>query len=419
MVFKEKICFIGILGVCIYMISSAISKAGINIGIGLMLFSSLFLIKDLKIENIGKELKFFVVILFLIPIFDFFSPGGLISAKITLEKSYRFLPLFLVPIFLNSLEKIKKILFLIVVSVGINCIYGIYLYKEKMWNFMLRYQSITTYMDSAHVLTSLSFLILIFLIIEFKNKKRISICTIGVAIYLLNLICILLGQSRGAWLAFIGTMGVFFLFSLNKKAFIGTILTVIILGGVIIRTENLKTNQYIKRFMSIKQIENDSPKIRLLMWEASINIYKNHPIFGVGKDNSPKYFLEYFEKNDSYKLVSKYGREMMKSVATAGNTHNMYFENLVNMGSLFFILALFWIYILLKQIKFLLKFKKDEDEFWIILGSICVTISYYITGMTEGAWGEFWKRNIYLIGLILYFSIKNIKKSGYKTEKLF
>lgn len=406
--FKEKINLMGVAGVYLYMLSSVTSKAGINIGTGLMVLSSLFLMKNLKKDYIEKEQKYFLFLIILIPIFDFFSPGGWNSTKITLEKSYRFLPLFLAPIFLDSLKKIKNVLFLLAISVGINCIYGLYLYKEKMWNFTLRYQSITTYMDSAHILTSLSFLILPFLIIQVKNKQIKSSCFLG-SIYILDLICILLGQSRGAWLALIGTMIIFLFFSLNKKIFLIISIIIILLSGILIKSENLNNNQYIRRFKSIKEIDDDSPKIRLLMWEASVEIYKNNFIFGVGKDNSPKYFLQYFDKNDSYKEVTESGINMMKSVAKSGNTHNMYFENLVNMGSLFLGLLLFWIYILIEQVKFLIKLKKDNEYFWIILGTVCVTFSYYLTGMTEAAWGTFFKRNIYLVGLIIYFSIKKIK----------
>lgn len=64
-----------------------------------------------------------------------------------------------------------------------------------------------------------------FLIIQVKNKQ-ISLVVLG-SIYILDLICILLGQSRGAWLALIGTMIIFY-FSLNKDILIISLIIILL-----------------------------------------------------------------------------------------------------------------------------------------------------------------------------------------------
>ena len=60
--FKEKINLMGVAGVYLYMLSSVTSKAGINIGTGLMVLSSLFLMKNLKKDYIEKEQKYFLFV---------------------------------------------------------------------------------------------------------------------------------------------------------------------------------------------------------------------------------------------------------------------------------------------------------------------------------------------------------------------
>ena len=406
---------IGFISTLIYGVSTLISKSGINIGLVLMTLCAFFYIKELKISKIEKQEKFLLILLILIPIFDFFSPGGVRSSLISLEKSYRFLPFFIVPIFLNNENRIKYFLYSVSTSVVINCIYGLYIYKIRNWNFSMRYESFTPIMDSAHGLVGVSFLILGFIIYLFK-RKEIKSFYIVMIIYILQLICILLSQTRGAWLALFGGGVIFLFFSMNKKRFIKILLIISLCIVGLSQTKIFQSNRYVQRFQSIKNIKSDSPKIRLLMWEAAVDMYLKHPLFGVGKDNSPQYYLQYFEENNSYDKV--YAKDMLKDVAQAGNSHNMYFENLTNMGSLFFVLVVFWGYILYSQYKLLIFLhEKKEKKYWIILGSMCLVLAYYITGLTEGAWGEFWKRNYYLVGITIYFSIRNFLKNFDKIEE--
>lgn len=411
MKYRDKIEKVGLAGVYIYAASLITAKGGVNIGLALMTLSALFFIKDFKIEKIEKEYKFFLLILLLTPIFDFFSPGGIKSAKETMSQMYRILPMFIAPIFLITKDRVERFMYLISGSVLINCMYGINKYRLKGWNFNTRYESITNIMDSAHALVGLSFVVLGLIGLEMKNKRYKRLVYL-VPVYSLNLWCILLGQTRGAWLAFIGGLGIFLVFGLNRKMLIGLVLAAILIVGF--NYKSLENNRYIKRLQTINK-KDDSSKIRLLMWEASAKIYLAHPIFGVGKDNSPKYFLEYFEKNNSYNQVSKWSVPMMKSVATAGNTHNMYFENLVNMGVLFFVLLTFWCYILIRGLVSLLRGNKQSEKYWIDLVAVSMFIAYYITGLTEGAWGEFIKRHIYLVAIILYISNK---RSGERCERI-
>ncbi|UPO97394.1 O-antigen ligase family protein [Cetobacterium somerae] len=409
---KRQIHSLGLAGVYLYGISLIISKGGVNIGLALMTLSAICFVKDLKIKEIEIEYKIFLIILLFIPIFDLLSPGGLYSARVTIKQLYRFLPMFIAPIFLKTTKELKRFMYMISISVLINCLNGINFYRKNNYNFTLRYESFTTIMDSAHALVGLSFIILSLIIIEVKNRKNNRLIYL-IPTYLLNLFCIILGQTRGAWLALIAGFLIYLSISLTKKQLLMSSIMVLILIGFSFNV--IKDNPYVKRFQSITDVKNLSPKTRLFMWEASLDIYRNNTVFGVGKDNGPKYYLDYFEKNDLYSKFDEWDRPMVKVIATAGNAHNMYFENLVNMGVLFFALLGFWIFILYKSFIQTRKFSKKGELYWISLAATSMILVYYVTGLTEGAWGEFIKRHIYLIGVILYISCK---KNGVFNEKI-
>ena len=407
---KNYVEKIGIFGVYLFALSTMISKSGINIGLVLMILSSVFYIKNIKFDKIEKEQKILLITLVGIVILGLFSDGGIKSAEISLKKSYRYLPIFFAPIFLNNMQKIKKFMFFISCSVIVSFINGINLYRLKDWNFNIRYESFTRINDTPHMLTALSFIILGYLLYLYhkKNGKKMIYFSL---IYILMLIPILLSQTRGSWLALLMGMVVFGIILDWKKFFI----IIGILGFLMIpisKTNYYKNNSYIKRFQSIKNIKSDSPKIRLILWQGCVEIYKENPIFGVGRDNLPKHMLKYLEENKKYDEVQN--RYMLKEIAIAGNPHSMYFSTLVEEGIGAFLLFYFWSYVLFSEFLFMRKSKDEKFIYYILLGCVVVTLSLYISGLTENAWRSFWRGNIYCVVYIIYLSIK---RNNYKIKE--
>ncbi len=178
------------------------------------------------------------------------------------------------------------------------------------------------------------------------------------------------------------------------------------------KTNYYKNNSYIKRFQSIKNIKSDSPKIRLILWQGCVEIYKENPIFGVGRDNLPKHMLKYLEENKKYDEVQN--RYMLKEIAIAGNPHSMYFSTLVEEGIGAFLLFYFWSYVLFSEFLFMRKSKDEKFIYYILLGCVAATLSLYISGLTENAWRSFWRGNIYCIVYIIYLSMK---RNNYKIKE--
>ena len=414
--FEEKIMVIGTIGCYLYGTSFVLKRNVLNIGMGIMFLASLFFVKKLDLKKLDKLQKIFLILIVITPFWDLFSDGGFKSALISIQKSYRFLPLFLVPIFINTTNKIRKFFYCINFSAFISCIYILNIYRKANWNFSIGFEYIKV-INISHSLVLLSYLVLVSFFLAYREKNKIMLF-ISSFVYILTLGMIFISQRRGAWLAFIFSMGLFILIKMNKKIlFVLIVLVSIILGIGYKNREKLKDNRYYKRFESIRDTKNSSPRIRLMLWQASYDIFKENWVFGVGKDNSPEYYLKYFENNREYvekNLKEKSSQESLMEISKAGNPHSMYFDNLINMGVLFFYWLGMMFYILFEQLKnsiFLIKSRDKISE--ISLCCMCITFSYLIVGVFESAWGSFFERHLFLAGLILYSIInrdlKNIK----------
>ncbi len=409
--FEERILMLGTFGCYLYGMSFIVKRNILNIGMGLMILTSLFFIKKIDLKKINKFQKLFLALIILTPVWDLFSKGGVESALISIQKSYRFLPLFLVPIFLNTTDKIKKFLYCINFSAFMSCICVLNIYRERNWDFNLGFEYIKQGFNISHSMEMISYLVLASFFFAYKEKDKIML-TISSFVYVLILSMIFISQRRGAWLALILSMGLFILVKMNKKIlFILIVLVSFSLGVGYTNRERLKDNRYYKRFESIRDTKNSSPRIRLMLWQASYDIFKENWLFGVGKDNSPKYYLEYFENNKEYvekHLKTNSAKESLVVISKAGNPHSMYFDNLINMGLLFFYWLGMMFYIFFEQLKstIILKKNKETQKFSnISLCCLCVTVSYLVIGGFESAWGSFFERHLFLVGLILYIII--------------
>ena len=101
---------IGELGVYIYTLSLFISKSGISIGLGFLILAFLLYLWDKRKISLTVEEKYILVILILLPIFSLLSVGGSYSFQRALEKSYRYIGLFFIPLFLQRKKVVERVL---------------------------------------------------------------------------------------------------------------------------------------------------------------------------------------------------------------------------------------------------------------------------------------------------------------------
>ena len=396
---------IGELGVYIYTLSLFISKSGVNIGLGFLALAFLLYLWDKRKIRLTTEEKYILVILVLLPIFSLFSAGGTHSFQRALEKSYRYLPIFSIPLFITSERVIKIILSLFSLSIFISFINGIFFYKKLKWNFNARLISFSSHpLDEAHILSMGSLLLLALIIynIKFKKYKELPIYLLA---FILALIALVMTQGRGAWLGFLGGLFVVvFLLMKNKKLFIVGVILVGVLGVGAVTSKGLENNRYIKRFESIQNLEDTSNKIRLFMWESSIDMFKNNLPFGVGRDNASKYALEYMEKNNKYDEMKWNGAKAhLKEIAGSGNLHSMYFTTLAEEGILAFPFIGMFLFILYRQFRYCIARERDLN-FYLVVGTMGMLVAFLVGGLTENVWREIWKSNVLVFSLGLYLS---------------
>ena len=396
---------IGELGVYIYTLSLFISKSGVSIGLGFLVLAFLLYLWDRRKINLTTEEKYILVILILLPIFSLFSAGGTHSFQRALEKSYRYLPIFSIPLFITNERVIKIILSLFSLSIFISFINGIFFYKKLKWNFNARLISFSSNpLDEAHILAMGSLLLLVLLIytLKFKKQKELPIYLLA---FILALIALVMTQGRGAWLGFLGGLFVVvFLLMKNKKLFIAAVILVGVLGVGAVTSEGLENNRYIKRFESIQNLEDTSNKIRLFMWESSIDMFKNNLPFGVGRDNAGKYALEYMEKNNKYDEMKWNGAKAhLKEIAGSGNLHSMYFTTLAEEGILAFPFIGMFLFILYRQFRYCIARERDLN-FYLVVGTMGMLVAFLVGGLTENVWREIWKSNMLVFSLGLYLS---------------
>ena len=396
---------IGELGVYIYTLSLFISKSGVSIGLGFLVLAFLLYLWDKRKIRLTTEEKYILVILVLLPIFSLFSAGGTHSFQRALEKSYRYLPIFSIPLFITSERVIKIILSLFSLSIFISFINGIFFYKKLKWNFNARLISFSSHpLDEAHILAmgSLFLLVLLIYTLKFKKQKELPIYLLA---FILALIALVMTQGRGAWLGFLsGLFVVVFLLMKNKKLFIVGVILVGVLGVGAVTSEELENNRYIKRFESIQNLEDTSNKIRLFMWESSIDMFKNNFPFGVGRDNAGKYALEYMEKNHKYdEMKNKWAKAHLKEIAGSGNLHSMYFTTLAEEGILAFPFIGMFLFILYRQFRYCIARERDLN-FYLVVGTMGMLVAFLVGGFTENVWREIWKSNVLVFSLGLYLS---------------
>ena len=396
---------IGELGVYIYTLSLFISKSGVNIGLGFLALAFLLYLWDKRKIRLTTEEKYILVILVLLPIFSLFSAGGTHSFQRALEKSYRYLPIFSIPLFITSERVIKIILSLFSLSIFISFINGIFFYKKLKWNFNARLISFSSHpLDEAHILAMGSLLLLALIIynIKFKKYKELPIYLLA---FILALIALVMTQGRGAWLGFLGGLFVVvFLLMKNKKLFIVGVILVGVLGVGAVTSKGLENNRYIKRFESIQNLEDTSNKIRLFMWESSIDMFKNNLPFGVGRDNASKYALEYMEKNHKYdEMKNKWDKAHLSQIASSGNLHSMYFTSLAEEGILAFPFIGMFLFILYRQFRYCIARERDLN-FYLVVGTMGMLVAFLVGGFTENVWREIWKSNVLVFSLGLYLS---------------
>lgn len=180
-------------------------------------------------------------------------------------------------------------------------------------------------------------------------------------------ICVLTSFTRGAWLAYAAILlCAFFFFSRRQKIF-SLLIAAILTAGF------LQNTSLINRVTSIKNVTTDqSNSQRLILWQAHVEIFKDHPLIGVGYGQTEKLLPEYYKKINH------------PEVTFYSYAHNIYIQALAS-GGLLGALPLFALYFFMLWLGWHLYRRTDLDNKirGFGLGSAFAQLYFYIGGFTE------------------------------------
>jgi O-antigen ligase len=204
--------------------------------------------------------------------------------------------------------------------------------------------------------------IFFFVFLIFEKRKSIRI-QVGISL-LIMMTAILFSQTRSVWVGIAFSI-TFFIIIINPKIILYIIPSILLL--IIILPESVKD-----RVLSIFDPDNATNKDRVYMIYTGLNIFKDHPITGVGADNIKQVYKNYRHPN---------------AKQDNPHLHNNFIQILAERGifALFSLIVVFiFIFInLIQKIKNSLNFKKT-----IAYGSLFVFIGFLIAGLFEYNFGD-------------------------------
>jgi O-antigen ligase len=202
---------------------------------------------------------------------------------------------------------------------------------------------------------------------------------------------LLFSFTRGAWLGFLCSL-IWFCILKNKKILF---LLIPICFAIYLLSADLKT-----RFISI--VDKGSHGWREYMWSSGWNMFKKHPIFGVGIDNYPRYVREYLPNS-----LSSNEKECIVNIAC--HSHSNYIQLLSERGIFAFLGFLFILATFLRKTGSLIKTSADEFSSSILLGGQSAVICFLVSGITEYTYGDSEVIMLFWLILGLTLSVQTLK----------
>ena len=231
------------------------------------------------------------------------------------------------------------------------------------------------------LMTTLPFLI---------SKKTYNISKRYLVIILLPLvISLFLTQSRNVYLAVFTSLLVYGIFR-NWKFLVSFVLFISICW--VIAPDSVKD-----RTRSIFDLNHPSNKSRLVMWNVGMQVFKDHPVIGVG-DNQITEVYKLYKKPESHGEGSHFHSNIVMILVTTGIAG-------------FIMYLLFWVSLFYYTVK---DYRKSTEEFdrALLWGIILSMISFNISGIFEWNFGDWEVVTLlyYIISLIFVLKYINLNK---------
>lgn len=379
---------------------SFITLAGGNILLGIAtLFFLIYMYKQKDSVAVAPELKQLGYVI------GFFLLTMLLSALCSgdLAKGlknwadlwiWRMMPFVIMVLALNEEDKAKNVMTaaLLGIAVGFGCI----IYQGMHGNLRAPGFFGNPMTFGGYLCVYLPLILVYFLDKSVLVKHR----AVAGVLFLLGFAALIINGTRGAWVAlapvFIVLMGYYSL--QNKKLLAICLAFLVIAGGVLSTSKNFtyKLNTTIKR-------TDASTRERYAIWEGAFNMFKDHPILGVGlgqyKDN---YQNKYILKKARHRKLTHAHNNVMQMLAENGIVGCVGFLTLV-------------LYILGSNCR---DFIKRRCPYALIIASS--TFALFVQGLTEYNFGNSAVMKSYwlLLGCMLVLKLWAKNTPASKVDKV-
>jgi O-antigen ligase len=314
----------------------------------------------LQWPQLPKFYKYFLLYI----LFSFIATLFSIDRLNSLKDNKEFFVFLLVPIFLlliNSRKRLDYSLFTVLASAVISSLLGIAITLKEGISTDHRLQGLTSHWMTYSGLLMLVFIFFfVYLFYEKRKKQKVAISVL----LLIILVSILLSLTRSMWVGIFVSLGIFIIYYKPKVLYLALpalLILILVLPG------SVKS-----RIVSTFDMNNATNRDRLYMVTAGINIFKDHPLTGVGPDNIKKIY-------DRYKPA--------EAELSNPHLHNNFLQVLAERGilALLSLIAAFAVIIiqLIKKIKSSIDVEKS-----ISVGVLFVFIGFLVAGMFEYNLGD-------------------------------
>ncbi len=208
----------------------------------------------------------------------------------------------------------------------------------------------------------------LFLIGYFDNLFGSKYRNVSGLLFVAGIAALIFNGTRGAWIAVAITSGIlllYYMFKNKRNLIIGTVV-IALCGGILVNND-----AFMHRVSTITNNRYQSNSERLLMWNSAWNMFKDHPVFGVG--------LGQYKDNYQHKYISPKAKE-----PNLAHAHNNFLQMLAENGVVGFIgfISMF-MYIAGYNLK---QFFTEKNIYSL---AICaVTVTLLLQGCTEFNFGN-------------------------------
>lgn len=343
--------------------------------------------KNNDFTNVPKVLNFALIALFASVLLSYlFGVPGFIDTKIEGILEFRWAIIFLSSMALLfqttwKVQNLKQLLHCFSFVTLINLVYYFISGKERagglFHNPMFFAQNLGPLLL---VLINVGF----YLINKEIKEKKLIIITLTTLV--IGLALLLLTQTRGVWLGFSFAILVNLLFLRNKIALKAVV--ILVLSGLLVITFSQKMRDRI----TMQGKDNGYSKaVRPIIWKGNLELFKQHPVFGIGHSINNLLFFETLNENEKFVVNAEPG-------LNKAHAHNQYIQVLAGTGVLgLFAYLSFLVVILGYAFKAVKKYQKTSFEFFLSTGLMTGLICFLVASATECNFSISKTRSLFLI----------------------